>query len=170
MRYAPKLLPVAFLLASVILLNACGGSEPAKTEPAAVSEAASNARAPMNRPAPLESDAPTTPAVEISDGPISLGTAVEADGSVTAQVRTFDSSDVVHASMPLDGVSGDSPISVYWTAQDGDTLKEEMVDVPAGKDHVTFHFSSEDGMKAGKYSVQMDVNFRPVGLVDFEVR
>ena len=108
--------------------------------------------------------------VEVSGDEIAVGSTLGGDGSVSAAKPVYTTGDTVYASMPLEGVPADATLSVYWTYQDGNAHKEEMKDVPAGAQHVNFAFSAADGMKPGNYNVQIDVNFEPVGIVDFRVQ
>ena len=70
--------------------------------------------------------------------------------------------------MPTKGHAPGAKGYVYWTYQDGRTHKEEAK--PVAGEFLSFQFSQADGMKPGKYNVEIDINDKPVGIVDFTVQ
>lgn len=114
--------------------------------------------------------APATPSpstekvepVAVSGNAVLVGSARGADGAATAPKPTYAVGDTVYAS-----ARGNGPARVYWTYQDGNSHKEE--EKPANG-IVTFQFDAASGMKAGNYTVQVDINDTPVGITDFVVK
>ena len=68
----------------------------------------------------------------------------------------------------LAGGKASGKAHVYWTFEDGTTVKEE--DKPVSGDVVSFEMSQASGMKPGQYNVQIDIDGVPVGITDFVVR
>lgn len=117
-------------------------------------------RAPAPEPPPLPEAAPNA---------VAVGSALGANGAVQSPKRSYAVSDTVYASVPTAGHAPGDTVTVYWTHEDGGVDKDESKPIAAGTSYVDFSFSSADGMRAGAYNVQADVNDVPVGLVDFRV-
>lgn len=100
--------------------------------------------------------------VTVAADAVRVGTAVGPDGAATAPKPVYALSDVVYASARANGAA-----KVYWTYQDGTSHKEE--EKPANG-IVTFQFGRADGMQAGAYSVEIDIDGVPVGITDFVVK
>jgi predicted small lipoprotein YifL len=99
---------------------------------------------------------------------IAVGHAVGPNQAVTAAKRAYGTGDTVYASMPTKGHKPGARGYVYWTYQDGRTHKEEAK--PVEGEYLNFQFSQADGMKPGKYNVEIDIDDKPVGIVDFTVQ
>ena len=115
-------------------------------------------------PAPVDS-APVEP-VSVAADAVRVGTALDAAGAATGAKPTYAMDDTVYASMSAKGRSGTA--KVYWTGADGFSVKDE--EKPLSGENVNFQFSRADGMKAGKYNVEVDVDGVPAGIVDFTVQ
>lgn len=160
----PCLLP----LVAALSLAACNkqGPEPphvAAEDMEAVDDASVDGRLPRDPPP----EPPPLP--EASPNAVAVGSALGTNGAVQAPKRAYTLEDTVHASVPTAGLGADDVVTVYWTHSDGSVDKDEDKPVPAGAAYVNFSFSAEDGLRAGDYNVQADVNDEPVGLVDFSV-
>lgn len=161
-------LPVTLSL--MILLAACGGGKDPDADVMADDAAAQPGAAVDTAPQPTAS-APKAPEVvmpvEVSNEAITLGTSANGSQVLKAARSSFRLTDTVHA-----GISGGHPpgtkARIYWTNQKtGLSDKEETKDV--ADDGAVFTFDKASGMKPGRYSVQVDVGDKPVGIVDFEV-
>ena len=108
--------------------------------------------------------------VEVRADAIAAGHVLGPNGAVSEAKSVYAIGDTVYASMPIRGQKAGSEIGVYWTYQDGTTHKEETKPLPPGAQFVNFAFSKSDGMRAGNYNVQIDVDFKPIGIVDFKVK
>lgn len=135
---------------------------PVSDSGAPAADAASAAPAPP--PAPV--DSPPVEPVAVAADAVLVGTALDAAGAATGAKPAYSTSDTVHASLSAKGRSGTA--KVYWTAPNGLSAKEE--EKPLSGENVNFQFSRADGMKAGKYNVEIDVDGVPAGIVDFTVQ
>lgn len=155
-------------LLAMLVLAACNkqGPEPpyvAEEDVQAVDDTAVEGRLPRDPPP----EPPPLP--EASPNAVAVGSALGDNGAVQAPKRTYAMADTVYASVPTGELGADDTVTVYWTHADGSVDKDESKPVPAGAAYVNFSFSAEDGLRAGDYNVQADVNDQPVGLVDFTV-
>lgn len=114
--------------------------------------------------APVDS-APVEP-VSVAADAVRVGTALDPSGAASGSKPAYSTSDTLYASLSAKGRSGIA--KVYWTAPNGLSAKEE--EKPLSGDNVNFQFSRADGMKAGKYNVEIDVDGVPAGIVDFTVQ
>lgn len=154
-------LPSTTAIALALLLSACG--EQAAPEPAAEAPAATQAPAePIEQPVEQIAE-PTTVAADA----VIVGSALGPDQAATAPKPSYGTADTVYASASSAGRSG-AVARVYWTYQDGTSHKEE--EKPVDGDVVSFAFSQADGMRAGAYNVQIDIDDVPVGIADFNVQ
>jgi len=153
----PSLTAIAFAL----LLSACG--EQAAPEPATEAPAAAQAPAePVEQPVEQIAE-PTTVAADA----VTVGSALGPDQAATAPKPAYTTADTVYASASSAGRSG-AIARVYWTYQDGTSHKEE--EKPVDGNVISFGFSQADGMRAGAYNVQIDIDDVPVGIADFKVQ
>lgn len=120
-----------------------------------------------DEPAPVVQAPPPLP--EAATNALAVGSALGGNGSVQAPRSTYALADTVYASMPTSGHSPGDTVTIWWTHEDGAVDKDESKPLPAGEDYVSFSFSGADGMRAGDYNAQVDVNGMPVGFVDFTV-
>jgi hypothetical protein len=127
--------------------------------------AADAANAPTAPPPGPATSAPIEP-VTVSADAVRVGTALDAAGAASGAKPAFSTSDTVYASLSAKGRTGTA--KVYWTGADGLSAKEE--EKALSGENVSFQFSRADGMKAGKYNVEIDVDGVPAGIVDFTVQ
>lgn len=113
---------------------------------------------------PVDS-APVEPVAVAADA-VKVGTALDATGAASGAKPAYSTSDTVYASLSAKGRTGTA--KVYWTASNGLSAKEE--EKALSGENVNFQFSRAEGMKAGKYNVEIDVDGVPAGIVDFTVQ
>ena len=114
---------------------------------------------------PLEPPADAVLPVTVAANAFPIGSALSPDGAATTPKPTYSVNDTLYASLPAGKFPSGATARIYWTfAKDGMSHKEEEQKVGTGPVH--FEFSKADGLKAGEYNVQIDVNDRPVGIVD----
>lgn len=158
-----SLMPIcAFLLAT-----GCNkqGPEPPHVPSEQAAAGSDSIDGPADRPPPPE----PPPLPEAAPNEVAVGSALGDNGAVQAPKRSYAVSDTVHASVPTAGHAPGDTVTVYWTHEDGGVDKDESRPIGTGSSYASFSFSSADGMRAGDYNVQVDVNDVPVGLVDFTV-
>ena len=158
------LLPVA----ASLLLAACGkeGADDAVTPPAGTPSAAVQ---PTPPPLPVDPPATAVQPTTVSADAVTIGTKLQGDMVVKSASPQFSTSDTVLAGASVKGKPAGAEVAVYWTYEDGRTHKEERRKL-AGEQYVSFSFGKIDGMKAGKYNAQIDVDMVPVGITDFVVK
>lgn len=159
------------LLALALTLSACKRDEPAPVATDDAAAAAEEADLAAGQPAtpPVEPPADAIIPVTVAANAFPIGSALGADGQATAPKAGYAIGDTIHASLPGGKYPNGAIARIYWTyAKDGISHKEEEKKVSSGP--VSFEFSKADGMKPGKYNVEIDVNDRPVGIVDVEVK
>lgn len=167
--------PLVSALVVLALLTSCtredpdadvlqGEADAAPSSPAAGTPAQSTSASP---PAVAVMPEVVEPVVT-DERAIVIGTSVEAGKVRPANRLQFSTRDTVFAQLPGGRHPTGSETKIYWTYQDGMSHKEEKKSL--GPEGVVFEFSSADGMKPGRYTVQVDVASVPVGIVDFEVR
>lgn len=162
---------LALCAAIVFALSACNeGSE----DLAEGQETAPATATPTPTPGAGESLPPPEPEkiipVEVAADAIAVGTKLQGDVVVRPASNRFATSDTVYASAPVRGKPAGAEAKVYWTYQDGTAHKEEIKKLTGSEQHIAFSFAKADGMKPGKYNVEIDVNMVPIGIVDFEIR
>lgn len=163
-----KSLHSLILITSFGLLAACseGAPEPA-TETGVAADAA---KQPPSNGAPIvDAPKPEELPTEVLADAIAAGSALGANGAVSAAKTRYGIGETVYASAPAGGHPAGSKFNVYWTYQDGTTHKEESKPLPPAAEYINFQFSSADGMKPGKYNVQIDFDFTPIGITEFTV-
>lgn len=102
---------------------------------------------------------------------LELGRAVDANKKVTDGADDFRPTDTIYLSVKTDGAAANSEIKVRWTYQDGQLVKEDKRNVPAGGDAWTeFHISKPGGFPKGDYKVIAYVNGAEKGTKSFEVK
>ena len=160
----------------VLALGACdkeGTEDDLAIEPALAPSGTDAAAAPAAQ-APATSDAPAAASVarptEVAADAITVGTALQGGKVVQSSQTPITTADTVYASAAVGGKPAGTEITVYWSYQDGMSHKMETKRLAAGAQDVQFSFAQADGMKAGKYNVQIDADMTPIGIVDFQVR
>lgn len=158
------------LALALAVLAGCSRDEAPKDAAPPVAQPAAPVVDPLAEPPPAP-DAGEVP-VEVRADAIAAGHVLGANGAVSQAKpgAVYALGDTIHASMPVRGQKPGADVTVYWTFEDGNTVKEETRPLPAGAQYVNFSFSRADGMKPGDWNVQIDVDFKPVGIVDFKVK
>lgn len=157
------ILPSSVAIAVALLLAGCN-KQPATPPAAPAPDAASAAAVKAEDQAPPDQRVDT---VTVTADAVTVGSALGPNQAATAPKPVYATTDTVYASASARGHSG-ATARVYWTYQDGTSHKEEEKAV-AG-DVINFSFSQADGMKAGAYNVEIDLNDVPVGIADFKVQ
>lgn len=162
-------LTLALAVALAVLAGCSSDEAPADTT-TPVAQPAAPVVDPLAEPPPTPE--PGEVPVEVRADAIAAGHVLGANGAVSESKpgAVYGSGDTIHASAPTRGQKPGADVSVYWTYQDGTTHKEEMKTLGAGEQYVNFSFAKADGMRPGKYNVQIDFDFKPVGIVDFQVK
>ncbi len=127
-------------------------------------EAANQAYPALPEEPPADAVLPVTVAADA----FTIGSALGTGNQATAAKPAYALGDTVYASLPAGRYRKGSTANVYWTYQDGLSQKEEAKDISG--EFVTFEFGKADGMKPGKYNVEIGVDDKPVGIVDFVVQ
>lgn len=166
--------------AALLVLAACNRNPPELDVPAA---ADAGSEAPVADAVPPANGAPANPGtaasppvrapgdleqVAVSGDAVAVGSALGADGRASAPKPEYTLDDTIHATVNAGAVKPGATAHVYWTYQDGMTIKEE--DKRANGAVLAFTLSAADGMQPGRYSVQVDLDGVPVGITDFVVR
>lgn len=141
------------LATAAALLMVAGCNRDGLQLPGAVEEEARDAAGAANDPFLVSGTAGKT------------GAAIDQNGEITEPKTVFATNDTVYLSMDAKGRRAGDRVRVYWFHQDGLARKEE--EKPIKGPFVAFDFAPSE---AGRYSVEIDVNERPIGLVDFEVK
>jgi len=154
-----------FLFAMVFLLalSACKKEEPvaAAPEPAPAPAIVEPAMAP-----PVMDERPAVTVVGVN-----LGTAVGADQKVVSPATSFASNEVIYIAIDTQNAEKDVLLSTKWTAADGKVIHEEGTQIsPEGDATTNFKFSSDGGLAAGKYKVEVSLKNVPVQTVEFEIK
>ena len=138
------------LILAALALGACNREGPViPTQEAASGQQGSNA----NQPFTVSADAGQ------------VGSALARDQSIATPQTEFAPGDTVYISVPGKNKPNGSSIEVFWFHQDGKSRKEEGKRLEGA--HVAFEFVPQE---VGRYSVEIDVNGRPIGLTDFTVQ
>ena len=94
-----------------------------------------------------------------------VGAAVAGGGEIATPQREFEAGDTVYISVPSKGRKMGSQVEVFWFHDDGKSRKDEAKRIEGP--FTVFEFKPED---AGKYNTEVDVNGRPIALVEFAVQ
>ena len=162
--------------AAVLLLAACNRHPPefdvpTEQEPAAAeaATAADTTTGATTGTAPAAArDAGEVGQVTVPADAVAVGSALGQDGRAAAPKSAYTLADTIHATASVGAAGPGSTAHVYWTFENGMTVKEE--DKPATGAIVSFSLSAADGMKPGRYNVQIDLDGVPVGIADFVVQ
>lgn len=93
------------------------------------------------------------------------GAAIDEHGNINDPKTVFAPNEKVYVSMDAKGRRRGDRVQVYWFHADGVSRKEEEKKIEGP--FVAFDFVPAE---TGKYSIEIDVNERPIGLTDFEVK
>lgn len=159
----------ATLLISALALGlvACKKEEPTATASTPDADAQQILEEGQPPPLPVEPPADAVIPVEVAANAFAIGSSLT-DNKASAPKPVYATGDTIYASLPAGRYRSGSTVNVYWTYEDGSSHKDETKEISG--QFVTFQFSAADGMKAGKYNVEIGVNDKPVGIVDFVVR
>lgn len=160
-----KLRTVLFAVAACAALAACkmDAADPAADMTApqpVIEEGPTSEQAP-----PVEPPADAVMPVTVSADAVKVGSSLGPDQAASAPKPSYSLADTVYASART---SGRGTAYVYWTYEDGISHKDEQK--PVSGNIVSFEFNQADGMKPGKYNVEIGVDDKPIGIVDFVVR
>ena len=161
---------ITTLLISVLALGlaACKKDEAKAPLPISEAEAEQEAANEAYPALPVEPPADAVLPVTVAADAFNIGSALGTGNQATAAKPAYALGDTVYASLPAGRYRKGSTANVYWTYQDGLSQKEETKDISG--EFVTFEFNKADGMKPGKYNVEIGVDDKPVGIVDFVVQ
>ena len=146
--------PLRILAASALLLSLAACNRQGPELPAAVDStknAADNANG--------------VDTVVVSPTAAFVGSALDENGDIATPQRDFAVADTVYVSVPSKGRRLGDRLEVFWFHQDGRSRKDEIKNI-AGP-FTAFEFQPSE---VGKYNVEVDVNNRPIALVEFEVK
>jgi len=107
---------------------------------------------------------------EVAADAVTVGKSLQGDKVVKSADAQFTLADTVYASAAVAGKPAGTEMTVYWSYQDGMSHKMETKKLAAGAQDVQFSFARSDGMKTGKYNVQIDANMTPIGIFEFKVK
>lgn len=160
----------ATLLISALALGLGACKKDAEPAPAPMSEAEAEQAAANEDfpPLPVEPPADAVIPVTVAADAFGIGSTLGANNQAASPKPVYAVGETVYASLPARRYRSGSTVNVYWTYQDGLSQKEETKKVSG--EFVTFEFSQADGMKPGKYNVEIGVDDKPVGIVDFVVQ
>lgn len=156
-----------FVIAACLALGACRKDEPAPVDPAAT-EVVEDLPPGQPPTPPIEPPADAVMPVTVSADAVAVGSSQGPDQMATTPKASYALGDTVYASARTGNYPKGAIARVYWTYSDGVSHKEEEKKISG--DVIDFSFTQADGMKAGKYNVEIDVNDVPVGIVDFVVK
>lgn len=164
-----KIRNLLFVAAACAALSACKKEADVPADPQQAGQPVVEELPPGQSPAPpVEPPADAVIPVTVSADAVKVGSSQNPDQSAASPKQSYGTADTVYASARTGGYPVGAKAYVYWTYEDGLTHKEEEKAVSG--DVVSFRFSQADGMKPGKYNVEIDINDKPVGIVDFVVR
>jgi hypothetical protein len=169
-RSATKLI---VLMASALVLAACGKSEappPPPANPAPSPAAPAATPAPAAEPAPASAQAPAS-ATKFES--VVLGNAVDAAGKLTGPPATaFKPNDAIYAVVSTNN-TGSSPATIVaqWVYQGTTSVSDSSQTVTAsGPSVTTFHIEKASGFPPGAYTVAITIDGNQVGIKDFDVK
>ncbi|MEO5629192.1 MAG: hypothetical protein ABIQ62_05415 [Thermomonas sp.] len=99
-----------------------------------------------------------------SDGAF-VGSSIDERGEILALQHDFAPDATVYVSAPSKGRRLGDRVEVFWFHQDGLSRKDEAKKITGP--FTAFEFQPTE---TGKYNVEVDVNNRPIALVEFEVK
>jgi hypothetical protein len=160
--------PLIIAMIAALALTACGKQPPPPPPNPAPSASAPAPAATAPAPAPAAAPAGTTfTSVELGNGVNASGNALSG-----APMTTFTPKDTIYALVTTNASSANpSTITARWTFGGSTLVNESKREVAVAGPSVTeFHIAKPDGWPAGKYSVAISVDDKPVGSKDFEVK
>ena len=103
--------------------------------------------------------------VEVEPDAAFVGSQIDDRGDLLTPQHDFGAGATVYVSVPSKGRRLGSRVEAFWFHEDGRSRKDEAKKI-AGP-FTAFEFQPTD---AGKYNVEIDVNNRPIALVQFEIK
>ena len=103
--------------------------------------------------------------VEVAPNTAFVGSAIDDRGDLVTPQHDFAVDSTVYVSIPTKGRKIGDRMEVFWFHEDGRSRKDEHKKI-AGP-FTAFEFQPTE---VGKYNVEVDVNNRPIALVEFEVK
>lgn len=94
-----------------------------------------------------------------------VGAAVDGNGDISEPKVVFAPNETVYVSMDAKGRRQGDRVRVFWFHADGLSRKEEEKRIEGP--FVAFDYVPTE---AGRFRIAIDLNDRPIGLVDFEVQ
>jgi len=166
-RFRNCIAPTA-ALAAILMLSACGKSQPPPAAPAPPATPA----APAAPAAPPPAATPAGPVTTVSS--LVLGNALGGDGKITSPATTFAPKDTIYAQVVTASTGGAGTVSIAakWTFDQGQPVSQntESVSTATGTATTTFHISKPDGWPTGKYTVEISLDGKPASNATFEVK
>ena len=200
MRHVRHTALVAASLSALLLLSACGKSEPAApaTPPSAASAATAASRAPATATPTAVNSTPSTaaipasgstsagvaastsvaavaaPAPALSVTKVTLGSEVNAEHQVAKAATSFPSNDkTIYASVVTAGRSGGATLNAKWTYLEGTSQLVSSISQSIATDGpaiTTFKVENPDLWPEGKYEVDISLDGKSVAKQDFEIK
>lgn len=125
----------------------------------------------VTTPPPASTPAPSTPAgsaVQVTA--VDLGTAVGADGRVSAPATSFGVNDTVYVSVSTDGNASGNALTARFSFQDGQEVASDTRTLSTSGPAVTeFHTSKADGWPIGTYKVEVSLDGNVVQTREYNV-
>ena len=119
--------------------------------------------------APPGSPTPSVTAVRVTE--VQLGKAVGADKRVENPTESFNTKDVIFASVVTEGTAPSAELTARWTYQDGQVVNEtKRAIAPTAKEITEFSIQKPDGWPAGQYTVAILLDGKPVESKTFKVQ
>lgn len=147
-------LALAFAIALVPMLGACGDSDDADVDVA-----------------PPAGEAETAQTLSVTD--VALGRSIDAQGRIAADAGTddFTASDTIYVSVNTTGAASGSTLAARWLFEDGQVVDESTQNIsPTGPATTEFHISNPGGFPTGSYTVEIMLNGNTVETDEFEIR
>lgn len=103
--------------------------------------------------------------VEVAPDAAFIGSAIDERGNLVTPRHDFALGATVYVSVPTKGRPMGARMEVFWFHEDGKSRKDEYKKISGP--FTAFEFQPDE---IGKYNVEVDVNNRPIALVEFEVK
>ncbi len=142
---------VLLLACTLVACNRQGPEQPAVVDQSAVPEENANGNG--------------IGTVEVAPDTAFIGAAVDDRGDLVTPQLVFAPGATVYVSVPTKGRRLGDRMEVFWFHDDGKSRKDEHKKI-AGP-FTAFEFKPTE---VGRYNVEVDVNNRPIALVEFEVK
>jgi hypothetical protein len=102
---------------------------------------------------------------------ITLGRALETNRRVTQPLDAFAPGDTIYASVVTAGTARHGLLKARWTYQGSEVLSEASLDTaPSGTTATEFHISRPEGLRPGRYEVEIFLDGVSAGRRTFSVQ